>query len=239
MRAGNPAGAIAPLKKAAADASLAEEALYLLEESCRLSHDTAGARQAFHELYVRYPDSGWTHYLIGAAYENEADHEKAIAEYRAALAKDPKIPNANFAIGYILWEDRAFQDAKQWLTKELAVQPCHSLACAYLAEIARTDGDREGAVKLYRRAIRCDGRNAKAHLGLAVTLADMKQDSEAVQEFRRTVELTPDDATPHYRLAVLYRKLGRTAEAEAELKEVERIHNAGHREAEEGLRIKR
>jgi len=216
----------------------AEHVLFLLEESCRLTHQAAEARQAFRQLNTRFPDSPWVHYLMGNAYENQADHQKAIAEYQAALAKDPRLPNANFAIGYLYFQDQAPEEARPWLQKELVVQPCHTLACYYLAEMARTGGETEGAVQLYRRAIQCDDANGKAHLGLGIVLAALNRNDEAIRELRRAAQLLPEDAVPHYRLALLYRKLGRRAQADAEYARVKEIHASGQAEAAGNLRAK-
>jgi len=198
--------------------------LFLLEESYRLTHRTAEARQAFHQLNNRFPESAWVHYLIANAYENQAENEKAIAEYKVALVKDPKLPNANFAIGYLYFQNKDLEQAKSWLRKELTVQSCHTLAFYYLAEMARTGGDPDLASRDYRRALGCDDRNAKAHTGLGIVLAGLHRNQEAVRELQTAVRLDPGDAAPHYRLAVLYRELGRKAESEAEYARVKEIH---------------
>ncbi len=210
----------------------AEHVLYLLEESYRLTKKNAEARQAFHSLITRFPDSPWVHYLMGNAYEHQADHEKAIAEYRAALERDPALPNANFAIGYLYWQDKAFDDAKTWLRKETGVQPCHALAYYYLGEMARNDGELDNAAGLYRRAVGCNARDSRARLGLGIVLSALNRNEEALRALREASRLSPDNAAPHYRLAVLYRKLGRKAEAEAEYRRVREIHAAEPGEAE-------
>jgi tetratricopeptide (TPR) repeat protein len=220
------------------DSSHAEHVLFLLEESYRLTGKVSEAQQTFHQLNSRFSDSPWVHYLMGAVFESQADHEKAIAEYQAALAKNPKLPNANFAIGYIYWQDKAFEKAKPWLNQELSVQPCHALACYYLAETARTNRDLAAAAALYRRSIACEDRNAKTHLGLGIALTALHRNDEAVAEFRRAIDLDPADAAAHYRLALLYRTLGRKADADAEYERVKKIHARGQTEAVEGLKTK-
>ncbi len=265
IRLGQPRQAIAPLRKAAADPTLAAEAhyllgaayfesgefgevaaqlagledsahaehvLFMLEESHRLTHRAAEARQAFHVLNSRFPDSPWVHYLLGNAYENQAANEKAIEEYKAALVKDPKLPNDNFAIGYLYFQEKDFGQATPWLRKELSVQTCHTLAYYYLAEIARIGGDARDAGRQYRRALACDDRNAKAHAGLGILLASLHRNEEAVRELQHAIRLDPGEASPHYRLAVLYRELGRKAEAEAEYALVKKINAAGQEPAE-------
>ena len=214
--------AIAALKNLA-EGPRAEHVLYMLEESNRMLGHGAEARDAFRQLNRRFPDGAWTHYLLAVAYENQANFDKAIEEYKTALARDPKLPNAAFAIGYVYWRQQQFEAAKPWLKKQLETQPCHALAMFYLGQIARTDQDSAAAAHEFRRAIACDATSAEAHLRLGMTLASMNENEEALRELQRAAKLAPDDATAHYRLAVLYRKLGRNSESKAEYEAVRRI----------------
>ncbi|HTV14678.1 MAG TPA: tetratricopeptide repeat protein, partial [Acidobacteriaceae bacterium] len=56
-----------------------------------------------------------------------------------------------------------------------------------------------------------------AHLGLAKALTDSGQSDKALPELEEAVRLEPTDPTAHYRLALLYRKAGRTDDAKREL----------------------
>jgi tetratricopeptide (TPR) repeat protein len=78
--------------------------------------------------------------------------------------------------------------------------------CYYLAETARTNGDRAAATALYRRSIACEDRAAKTHLGLGIALTALHRNDEAIAEFRRAINL--------------YRTLGRKADADAEYEAV-------------------
>ena len=202
-----------------------DRVLYMLEESYRLTGNKAAARDAFREIDSRFPDSAWTHFLLGSAYENQQQPEKAIAEYREAVNKDQAIPNARFAIGYLYWRQQNPEQARVWLEQE-AQRGCHSLANFYLGEIARGDKDAAKAEGFYRRAIACDASNADAHLRLGVVLTDQKRYREALAELRKAVSLSPDQATPHYHLGALYRQIGRKGEADAEYRKVREIHAA-------------
>jgi tetratricopeptide (TPR) repeat protein len=202
-----------------------DRVLYMLEESYRLTGNKVAARDAFREIDRRFPNSAWTHFLLGSAYESQQQPEKAIAEYREAVDKDPAIPNARFAIGYLYWRQQNAEQARPWLEQE-AQRGCHSLAYFYLGEIARGEKDGAKAEGFYRRAIACDSSNADAHLRLGVVLTDQKRYREALVELKKAVSLSPDQATPHYHLGALYRQMGRKAEADSEYKKVREIHAA-------------
>jgi tetratricopeptide (TPR) repeat protein len=200
-----------------------ERILYIVEESSRRSGKLDDAKAAFHELMTTYPDSAWTHYLLGNAYEQQQRPEDAIAEYLLALKKDANIPSARFAIGYIYFRQHDLENAKGWLQQE-ADSGCHALANLYLGEIAREDRRLAEAERDYRRSLQCDPSNALAHLRLGMTLADTNRYSEALEQLRAAAKLEPNDSSAHYHLASVYSHLGRKQDAEAEYRRVRQIH---------------
>jgi tetratricopeptide (TPR) repeat protein len=207
------------------DSAQQDRVLYMLEESYRLTGQKADARDAFRQINGRFPDSAWTHFLLGSAYESQQQPEKAIAEYRQVIAIDPSIPNARFAIGYLCWRQQDPEQARMWLEAE-AHRGCHSLANYYLGEIARGDKDTARAETLYERAIACDPSNGDAHLRLGSILTDQKRYREAMIELKKAVDLAPGQSAPHYHLGTLYRQMGRKSDAEAEYRKVREIHAA-------------
>ena len=50
-----------------------------------------------------------------------------------------------------------------------------------------------------------------------------KRDGDAIREMSRAVKIDPEFFPAHYRLAVLYKRVGRKAEAEAEAAAVRRL----------------
>ena len=202
-----------------------ERVLYMLEESSRRTGHLDEAKAAFHELITNYPDSAWTHYLLGNAYEDQQELDKAIEEYKQALKKDPSIPNAEFIIGYLYWRQSDSENARTWLEKE-AAKSCHGLANYYLGEIARAEKDLPKAESLYRRSLACDGSNSNAHLRLGMLLEEQKRYGEAAAQLKEATRLAPDISSGHYHLASVYRSLGRKAEAQIEFDKVRQIQTA-------------
>jgi tetratricopeptide (TPR) repeat protein len=202
-----------------------ERVLYMLEESSRRTGQVEEARAAFHELISRYPDSAWTHYLMATAYEDQQKLDLAIDEYKQSIQKDPKIPNADFAIGYLYWRQQDNENAREWLKKE-TLRGCHGLANYYLGEIARTEGELGQAEALYRRSLACDPSNQNAHMHLGMVLQDQKHYPEAIKQFKEAIRLEPNESSAHYHLGSVYKQLGRTSEARAEYRKVREIQSA-------------
>jgi tetratricopeptide (TPR) repeat protein len=113
-----------------------ERVLYMREESYRRTGRVSEAKATFHDLFTHYPDSAWTHYLMGSAYEDQHEPDKALEEYKQAARKDPALPNIDFTLGYVYFRQGNIAEAQEWLGREVA-RGCHSLANYYLAEIAR------------------------------------------------------------------------------------------------------
>jgi len=199
-----------------------DRVLYVIEESSRLTNHADDAKAAFHELLTTYPDSAWTHFLLGNAYEDQQDLDKATAEYKLALEKDPSIPNACFAIGYMYWRQQDSENARQWLKKE-AARGCHGLANYYLGEISRAEKDTKQAESLYRRSLACDDSNSNAHLRLGMVYEEEKRYAEAAAQLKEAIRLAPEGSSGHYHLGSVYRSMGRKAEAQLEFEKVRQI----------------
>lgn len=199
-----------------------ERVLYMLEESYRRTGRVSEAKATFHDLLTHYPDSAWTHYLIGSAYEDQHEPEKAQEEYKQAAQKDPTLPNIDFTIGYVYFRQGNIMEAQNWLTREVA-RGCHSLANYYLGEIARGNGELQKAERFYNRALQCDPANVDAHLHLGMLLEAEKRYPLAIIEFQQVIRMQPNAAAAHYHLAAVYRALGRKAASEAEFARVRQI----------------
>jgi tetratricopeptide (TPR) repeat protein len=207
------------------DSDHSERVLYMLEESNRRTGHVEEAKAAFHELISRYPDSAWTHYLMATAYEDQQKLDLAIDEYKQSLQKDPTIPNADFAIGYLYWRQQDNENARKWLKKE-TLRGCHGLANYYLGEIARTEGELGLAEASYRRSLACDPSNQGAHMHLGMVLQDQKHYGDAIRQFKEAIRLEPNESSAHYHLGSVYKQLGRMAEASAEYRKVREIQSA-------------
>lgn len=212
----------------------AERVLYMLEESHRSLGHSDEAKATFHELNTRFPDGPWMHMLMASAYESQAQPEKAMDEYKAALSRDPAMANVHFAIGYLYWRAGELTEASTWLKDEAKAAPCHPLAHYYLGEIARTERDLPEAEAHYRKAISCDGNYADAHLRLGSVLSASNHSEEALKHLKLAAQLMPAQSAPHYQMAALYHRLGQNEKAEAEY-QIVRALKAKAGEADEKL----
>jgi tetratricopeptide (TPR) repeat protein len=200
-----------------ADARYGEHVLYMLVESYRNSQDAGRSRDAFVELGSRYPDSAFLHKLMGVAHEWQGDETEAIAEFRQALRVNPRMPEMAFAIGYIYFKRKEYEDARAWLGKELALDPCHSKSHYYLGEIEFALEKQDEAVARYRKAMQCDPKYGDPYVRLGMALEKKGEIEQAMKLYREAVRLMPEDMRAHYKLGLALRRSGHHDEARAEL----------------------
>jgi tetratricopeptide (TPR) repeat protein len=169
-------------------------------------------------------NSAVAHVLLGEAYDAQGKSEDALREFEAAARINDSEPNVHFAIGYLHWRDKRFDEAEAHLRRELAADPAHSQALAYLGDIELQRSNIGEAARLLKTAVRLreDIRIAQYDLGVLAQKSDSHAD--AIPYFQRAVQLAPDRADAHYRLATSYRVLGRTQDSDKELAAVRTLH---------------
>jgi tetratricopeptide (TPR) repeat protein len=206
------AGILAQLKKIAPDNP---EVLYA---SYRTFTDLTS--EAMIALSLAAPDSAQMHQLLAHEEIKEGKANVAIAQYRKAIAIDPRLPGVHFELAELL---RTSQDpamkkqAEQEYRAAIQENPQDEKTICALAEIAETKGDTQQAYNDYSQAVALDPGDANAKLGLAKVLIGMDQQDKALPLLEASVQLEPTNATVHYRLATLYRKMGRVDDAKREI----------------------
>lgn len=163
------------------------------------------------------PDSYRAHLLRGQYYEDEGKDEEAIREYQRALELKPDLRNVHFAIGNLYWKKDQDDDALPELQGELQLDPNHPSALYEIAEIFYTRGRLDEAEKYYLRSLEYDPRMVEAYLGVERIFTSRDEYQKALEYLHKAVELDPENATPHYRMATIYRKMGDGTKARAAL----------------------
>ena len=208
------AAVIAHLRKAAPDSP---EVLYA---AYRTYSDLAG--ESMLALSLAAPDSAQMHQLLAHENTRQGNTDGAVAQYRKAIAIDPHLPGVHFELAELLrtaTDDAVKKESEQEYKAALRENAEDERSISRLAEIDAQKGNIEQSYKKYAKAVELQPGDAEAKLGLAKTLIEMNQSDKALPLLEDAVKLEPTNATAHYRLATLYRQMGRPDDAkhEAEL----------------------
>jgi tetratricopeptide (TPR) repeat protein len=172
------------------------------------------------------PGSARMHQLMAHQMARQGNAEGAIAHYREALKIAPRTPGLHFEIAEMLNASSVVTDqeeAQGEYKKALSDNPFDEKAECRLGEIAARQSDLKNALAHYSRALELQPGDAAANLGLARTWTLLKQPEKAGPYLEKAVQLEPFNAVTHYRLSLIYRDMGRSAEARRELEEFKRL----------------
>jgi len=166
------------------------------------------------------PDSAQMHQLLAHEEIREGNTNGAIAQYRKAIAIDPHLPGVHFELAELLRTSQVpavKKEAEQEYRAAVGENPQDVKAICALAEMAETKGDTQQAFDDYSKAVALQPGGADAKLGLAKVLVEMDQPDKALSLLESSAQLEPTNATVHYRLATLYRKMGRMDDTKREI----------------------
>src|ERR1700730_5010383 len=184
----------------------------------RTYSDLAG--ESMLALSLAAPDSAQMHQLLAHEDTRQGNTTGAIAQYRKAIAINPHLPGVHFELAELLHtstDEGVKKQAEQEYRAALQENAQDEKTILRLAENDAQKGNIEHSFKGYTKAVQLQPGDADAKLGLAKTLIAMNQSDKALAVLEDTVKLEPTNATAHYRLATLYRKMGRADDAKREV----------------------
>lgn len=202
------------------EASLEEpnnlELLLALEHSYLWSHQVKYVLDVYHQILSLNPDSAQADMIAGEALDEMKDNAGATEMFRAAVKADPKQPNVHFGLGYLLWTQKQYPEASQEFQAEIANDPKHVQSLIYLADSDIQMNQISAAEPLLQQALKLDPTFALGHLDMGIVASESGRNEEALREFLLAEKKMPDDVNVHWRLARLYRAMGRKEEAKLE-----------------------
>jgi tetratricopeptide (TPR) repeat protein len=176
--------------------------------------------QSLMSMMVAGPESAEMHMILGGELARRGDRENALVHFREAIRLKPSLPGAHFQIAEQLRSapDPALNaQAEDEYKAALRVNPYDELSWRELAGILNAKGEFPAAEENYRKALSLQPNDSEAKTGLAIVLIATNRNSDAIPLLESALKDDPTNMTAHYRLSGLYRRGGRTADAEREM----------------------
>jgi tetratricopeptide (TPR) repeat protein len=220
IQTGQLAEAVSNLQAALRKAPNDPDLLYYLAQASEML-----AQQSTATLLTAYPNSDRAHQARGRNYFVLRRLPEAEKEYREALALRPDIPGLHLELGQVYAETSQWAKAEEQFRAESKLQPGSAEAAYRLGDALLQEGEMPEAVKELRRSdrLRPDMSDTLYDLGKAASASgDIKAAETA---WTRVLGIENDSllaAQTHFALAGLYRKQGRTKEADSEMLEFHR-----------------
>ena len=229
--------AVEQLDAASAHASLDPQTTFVLATEYLWLKKVDAAERLFARVVEARPIPQ-THVLIGRAYRDAGEYDRARAELEAALEQDPSVRRAHYYLGMAILEDaRAGAERRERalaeFRAELKLAPEDALANDQLGLALLEAGREAEALPALEAATRGEARSLYFyHLGRGQLALD--RPAEAIASSRRALELGDREGASasdlqkiHYQLGLALRKTGEAQEAATQLAEASRIAARG------------
>jgi tetratricopeptide (TPR) repeat protein len=237
LNAGRPEKATPPLDRAAELTPADENVL-----DYQVQAHMAVAKQSYSALFKANPGS-WRLYRLNATIDAQAnDHHGAVDEYQQAIKLAPNEPSLYEGLG---WEQRALGHADlaaQAFAQQLKLTPGNPIAMYNLGSAQVDSGQERAAIPLLTEVVKVYGHPTAANYYLGRALAAEQKDAEAVTQFQQATTLTGElQQRAWYELSQTYRRLGKTADAQAAVMKFQELKqasaNASAKQAEDWRKL--
>ena len=231
--AGRTEDAMRTLEQGAAAAPDDPEAAFVIAGEYLWLKKVDAAERLFASVVERRP-LALTHVLIGRAYRDAGEYERARRELRRALELDPSVRRAHYYLGTIAVSDPApgpdrLEAAVAEFREEMRVSGDDPLVLDQLGTTLLEAGKPEEAFPVLERAVGAEARASYVYdLGRAQLALGRAADAVASQ--RRALQLAAEQGGGeaerekiHYQLGIALHRQGAAQEAKQQLAEARRL----------------
>jgi len=209
LRQGSPNQAVATARRELASNPSNGWAMYWLVKSY-----AALGYAAFRKVSTLNPNSPRIHQMMAKYYSDKHETSHAVEEYEAALKLSPDLPDLHLGLGTVYWEAGDWDKAEGPLRRALDLSPGLLSADYELGDVYVQKRQWDDAVRYLRPAKGESTLSYNVCLDLSKAEAGLGRTEEAIDELLPWANQDPDGEI-HYRLALLYRKMGETSKAQA------------------------
>jgi tetratricopeptide (TPR) repeat protein len=158
------------------------------------------------------PDSVKTEELLQSAQAASRNRNFAVAEQllRRVVEKEPKHKTVRRNLGFVLSEQRKYDEAIEVLREQAKINPFDDYAHNMLGRIYWRRQEYSSAEEAFRKQIEISPLDQFAHASLGQMFVEWRKYKEAVPELEQAISLTPDQEMLHVSLGRAYLNLAET-----------------------------
>jgi tetratricopeptide (TPR) repeat protein len=160
---------------------------------------------------------------IGVAYMNQQLFEKALKQFEAAVAQDPKMLIARLNCGVALLNLQKVDEAKAIFEEVTKQDPKDAHAWYNLGLLSKNTNDTDTAIAAFKHVTEIDPNDADTWYFLGTAYAQAKQYPQAIDAFEHALKLNPLHASAEFGISRAYQQSGNTDNSREHLKKFQYI----------------
>jgi len=178
-------------------------------------------------MFQKTPASYRVNQISGEVFETQGRYAEAAAEYRKAIAKNPKALDIHFRLGRaLLLHDRnpsTLADARREFEAEIALNAEDAAAEYQIGQILLAEGKRDASLQHFERAVNLRPDFTEATIAVAKARVEAKQYPEAIRLLESAVQKQPKSEAARYNLMLAYRNSGQMEKAREQKAELDKL----------------
>jgi TolB-like protein/DNA-binding winged helix-turn-helix (wHTH) protein/Tfp pilus assembly protein PilF len=195
------------------DEQLAEAHTSLAYVTLLYEWDWAAAEKRFRKALALNPNYASAHHFYSICLATSGRHSEALAEIKRAQELDPLSLIVNDVVGWIYYEGRQYDQARQQYTRTLEMDASYAPALLDLGTSYLRSGEYDKAIAQFARARAVTGDNGVVLSDLAQAYASSGRRAKAVQVLNRVQDLSATSFVSPWDLSLIYLSLGDRGEA--------------------------
>ena len=211
------------LQSAVNDGARVNEVFYMLGNCYIQLHEQDKSRAAFAAMFGVPVSSASAHLLTAQFMVRQEFEQDAAKELAAAVALDPKIPQAHYLLGILAIFRSDLDRGIAELTQEIAINPNFAMAYYKLGDAYTRREEWDAAIPLLQRSVWLNPDYSGPYILLGK--AYLKKDDLASAEgmLRRAIKMDPVNYQATYSLGQVLLKQGKAEEGRKTLEESQKL----------------
>jgi tetratricopeptide (TPR) repeat protein len=185
------------------------------------------SEQALAKMNGIDPHSVMAHELSGEMMEAMNNYDGAIVELKKAVEMAPHQPGTHYKLGDAYFSLSQWDSAAEQFRAELVIDAANCQARWKLASVLlQNNGSPEEALADVNQALSQCPSLAEARVDRARALIKLDRNMQAIADLEVAIKADPTEPSTHFLLAKAYRSLGRTQEAQVEMRAFSKLEEA-------------
>lgn len=151
---------------------------------------------------------GLAHYIMAVSHDLNGEATLAISEYEQSVSYNPKEKAPRLRLGAYYVRLGLLDDAVTQLQKVIALNPSEVQAQYLLALIYSSQNKFDLAASSYESILKFASQNNPENIEIYQYLAQLYYSQhkygQAIEQFKKIIEIRPDDVASHYTLGTVY-----------------------------------